>query len=72
MVGKALADGHVIDATFSRPFCKQLLGQPLEFADLRDADEELHKVRAATSYAIISVNIKTNMLTAALLDFCFC
>lgn len=45
VVGKALYDGQLIDAYFTRSFYKHLLGAPLTYVDLEAVDPEYYKVR---------------------------
>jgi hypothetical protein len=40
VLGKALMDGQLLDAHFTRPFYKHMLGQPLAFADLEALDPQ--------------------------------
>lgn len=43
MLGVALFHGHQLDAAFTVPFYKQLLGRPITLRDIRDVDPELHR-----------------------------
>ena len=43
-VGKALFDGQLIDAYFTRSFYKHLLGAPLTYVDLEAVDPDYYKV----------------------------
>ncbi|BDA45426.1 probable E3 ubiquitin-protein ligase HUWE1 [Coccomyxa sp. Obi] len=43
VVGKALYDGQVIDAYFTRSFYKHMLGQPLTYQDIEGVDPEYYK-----------------------------
>lgn len=38
IVGKALYDGHLLDAYFTRSFYKHILGKPLTIHDMEDID----------------------------------
>ena len=44
LVGKAIVDGLLLDVHFTRPFYKHMLGVPVSFQDLKEVDEEFHKV----------------------------
>ncbi|EFJ46920.1 hypothetical protein VOLCADRAFT_75266 [Volvox carteri f. nagariensis] len=46
VVGKALYDGQLIDAYFTRSFYKHLLGSPLTHVDLEAVDPEYYKALA--------------------------
>ncbi|CAH2239792.1 E3 ubiquitin-protein ligase SMURF1 [Pararge aegeria] len=43
ILGVALFHGHQLDAAFTAPFYKQLLGRPITLRDIRDVDPELHR-----------------------------
>jgi len=43
LVGKALYDGQLIDAYFTRSFYKHMLGQPLTYEDIEGVDPEYYK-----------------------------
>ncbi|EIE20172.1 HECT-domain-containing protein [Coccomyxa subellipsoidea C-169] len=43
VVGKALYDGQLIDAYFTRSFYKHMLGQPLTYQDIEGVDPEYFK-----------------------------
>ncbi|CAH0723310.1 unnamed protein product, partial [Brenthis ino] len=43
ILGVALFHGHQLDAAFTVPFYKQLLGRPITLKDIRDVDPELHR-----------------------------
>jgi E3 ubiquitin-protein ligase HUWE1 len=43
VVGKALADGHLLDAYFTRSFYKHMLGAPLTHADVEAVDPAYHR-----------------------------
>ncbi|RVE44098.1 hypothetical protein evm_011264 [Chilo suppressalis] len=43
ILGVALFHGHQLDAAFTVPFYKQLLGRPITLRDIRDVDPELHR-----------------------------
>ena len=43
LVGKALYDGVLLDAYFTRPIYKHLLGQPLTFEDMEGVDPDYYK-----------------------------
>ena len=42
-IGKAVFDGYLVDAHFTRPFYKHLLGIPLNYDDMEAFDPEFHK-----------------------------
>ena len=42
-IGKALHDGYMLDAYFTRSFYKHILGQPLTIQDYEDIDPEYYK-----------------------------
>ncbi|CAH3900724.1 E3 ubiquitin-protein ligase SMURF2 [Pieris brassicae] len=43
ILGVALFHGHQLDAAFTAPFYKQLLGRAITLRDIRDVDPELHR-----------------------------
>ena len=43
VVGKAVADGYVIDAHFTRSFYKHMLGMPVAIQDMESHDPELYR-----------------------------
>ena len=43
LIGKALYDGVLLDAYFTRPIYKHLLGQPLTFEDMEGVDPDYYK-----------------------------
>ncbi|XP_013199890.1 E3 ubiquitin-protein ligase SMURF2 [Amyelois transitella] len=43
ILGVALFHGHQLDAAFTAPFYKQLLGRTITLRDIRDVDPELHR-----------------------------
>ncbi|KAL0893185.1 hypothetical protein ABMA27_014800 [Loxostege sticticalis] len=43
ILGVALFHGHQLDAAFTAPFYKQLLGRPITLRDIREVDPELHR-----------------------------
>jgi E3 ubiquitin-protein ligase HUWE1 len=43
VIGKAVFDGYLVDAHFTRPFYKHLLGIPLNYDDMEAFDPEFHK-----------------------------
>lgn len=43
IIGKALFDGHLLELQFSKPMYKMMVGDPLEFKDLRDLDNEFYR-----------------------------
>lgn len=43
ILGVALFHGHQLDAAFTAPFYKQLLGRPITLRDIKDVDPELHR-----------------------------
>ncbi|CAG9135019.1 unnamed protein product [Plutella xylostella] len=43
ILGVALFHGHQLDAAFTAPFYKQLLGRPITLRDIRLVDPELHR-----------------------------
>jgi E3 ubiquitin-protein ligase HUWE1 len=43
MIGKAIYDGRLLDAYFSRAFYKQMLGRKVDIRDLESVDPEYHK-----------------------------
>lgn len=43
MVGKAIAEGQLLDVYFTRSFYKHILSMPIVFNDLEGVDPELHK-----------------------------
>ena len=43
LVGKALHDGQLIDAYFTRSFYKHMLGMPLTYEDIEGVDPEYYK-----------------------------
>jgi E3 ubiquitin-protein ligase HUWE1 len=43
MIGKAIYDGRLLDAYFSRAFYKQILGRKVDIRDLESVDPEYHK-----------------------------
>ena len=43
ILGVALFHGHQLDAAFTAPFYKQLLGRQITLKDIRDVDPELHR-----------------------------
>lgn len=43
IVGKALHDGQLIDAYFTRSFYKHMLGMPLTYEDIEGVDPEYYK-----------------------------
>ncbi|EGR34689.1 ubiquitin hect domain family protein, partial [Ichthyophthirius multifiliis] len=43
IVGKALFEGQMLDAYFTRSFYKHILGQPLTYHDIEDQDQEFYK-----------------------------
>ena len=43
IVGKALADGHLMDAHFTRPFYKQMLGLQVTYRDMQSLDPKYYK-----------------------------
>lgn len=43
LVGKALYDGQIMDAYFTRSFYKHMLGQPLTYEDIEAVDPEYYK-----------------------------
>ena len=43
VVGKALFDGHYLDAHFTRAFYKQMVGRPLNYSDFEDYDPQYFK-----------------------------
>ena len=44
LVGKAVVEGILLDAHFTRPFYKHMLGQAVSFLDLQAVDPEFYKV----------------------------
>jgi E3 ubiquitin-protein ligase HUWE1 len=42
-IAKALHDGYMLDAYFTRAFYKHILGQPLSIQDMEDIDPEYYK-----------------------------
>jgi E3 ubiquitin-protein ligase HUWE1 len=42
-VAKALAEGMLIEAYFTRSFYKMILGQELEFQDLEEQDYKIYE-----------------------------
>jgi E3 ubiquitin-protein ligase HUWE1 len=43
VLGKAVADGYLLDVHFTRSLYKHLLGMPVEFDDVQSLDPEYHK-----------------------------
>ncbi|KAL4470186.1 hypothetical protein ABPG74_011797 [Tetrahymena malaccensis] len=43
IVGKALFDGYMLDAYFTRSFYKHILGQEITYHDIQDQDNEFYK-----------------------------
>ena len=43
VVGKALHDGQLIDAYFTRSFYKHMLGSPITYEDIEAVDPEYYK-----------------------------
>lgn len=43
IIGKAIYDGRLLDAYFSRAFYKQMLGRKVDIRDLESVDPEYHK-----------------------------
>lgn len=43
LIGKAIVDGHMIDAYFTRSFYKHILGAQPTFADMESIDPEVYK-----------------------------
>ena len=43
IVGKALHDGQLIDAYFTRSFYKHMLGSPITYEDIEAVDPEYYK-----------------------------
>ncbi|KAA0170749.1 hypothetical protein FNF28_01291 [Cafeteria roenbergensis] len=43
VVGKALLDGQLVDAHFTRSFYKHILGAPIAYHDLEDMDPEFYR-----------------------------
>ncbi|KAI0243771.1 E3 ubiquitin-protein ligase tom1 [Massospora cicadina] len=43
IIGKAIYDGHLFDAYFTRSFYKHILGKPVEIRDLEAIDPEFYK-----------------------------
>jgi E3 ubiquitin-protein ligase HUWE1 len=43
VIGKAIYDGRLLDAYFSRAFYKQILGRSVDMRDLESIDPEFHK-----------------------------
>jgi hypothetical protein len=43
IIGKALVDGHLIDAHFSRSFYKHMLGIPITYHDLEGIDPDFYR-----------------------------
>lgn len=43
IIGKAIYDGRLLDAYFSRSFYKQILGRKVDVRDLESVDPEYHK-----------------------------
>ena len=43
IVGKAVYDGHLMDAHFTRPFYKHMLGIPLNYEDMEAFDPDYHR-----------------------------
>ena len=42
-MGKALYDGYMLDAFFTRSFYKHILGQPITYHDIEDQDYDYYK-----------------------------
>jgi len=42
-VGKAVADGHLLDAHFTRSFYKHILGLPIDYEDIQSIDPQYYK-----------------------------
>jgi len=43
VVGKALHDGYLLDAFFTRSFYKHMCGAPIHFTDMEDVDPDYYK-----------------------------
>lgn len=43
IIGKAVHDGQLVDAYFTRSFYKHLLGSPLTYEDIEAVDPEYYK-----------------------------
>ena len=43
MIGKAVYDGYLVDAHFTRPFYKHMLGVPLNYEDMEAFDQDYYK-----------------------------
>jgi len=43
IIGKAVYDGHLVDAHFTRPFYKHMLGIPLNYEDMEAFDPDYHR-----------------------------
>jgi len=43
VIGKAVVDGHLMDAHFTRSFYKHLLGVPVDYTDIEAIDPEYYK-----------------------------
>ena len=42
-IGKAIVDGHLLDAYFTRSFYKHMLGLPVKMSDLEAIDPQVRK-----------------------------
>ncbi|MCO5610566.1 hypothetical protein L7F22_064805 [Adiantum nelumboides] len=43
VIGKAIYDGRLLDAYFTRSFYKHILGKPVDYRDLEAVDPEYYK-----------------------------
>lgn len=63
-MGKALYDGQLIDAYFTRSFYKHLLGAPLTYIDMEAVDPEYYKVRYSPQPGRYSSTLRAAALPA--------